>query len=192
MAVQLGIWSCGQVPRYVPINIPFFLCQVLKLLIDHVDNTSEESWKGYFYAILLFVASVFNTITFQHYVLPLIQVATQVRSSLISAILRKTLRLSNAARQKFTTGEITNYVSVDTQRLLDNIPGNPVGSSVAGFLGYALSVHGAWHCSHGWPSWPCPINACQCCWQQNRRKDSRETTEGQGQQDKGQLQIWNR
>ena len=106
-----------------PYQHPIFLYQVLKLLIDHVDDTSEEeAWKGYFYAILLFAASVFNTITFQHYFLPLIQVATQVRSSLISAILRKTLRLSNAARQKFTTGEITNYVSVDTQRLLDNIP----------------------------------------------------------------------
>ncbi len=70
---------------------------------------------------MLLAASTFNTLSFQHYVLGHVQVASQVRSSLISAILRKTLKLSNAARQKFTTGEITNYVSVDTQRLLDNV-----------------------------------------------------------------------
>ena len=40
----------------------------------------------------------------------------------MSAIVRKSLKLSNSARQKFTTGEITNLISVDTQRLLDNIP----------------------------------------------------------------------
>ena len=40
----------------------------------------------------------------------------------MSAVVRKSLKLSNSARQIFTTGEITNLISVDTQRLLDNIP----------------------------------------------------------------------
>ena len=52
----------------------------------------------------------------------IIDVGTQIRSSLVSAIVRKSLKLSNSARQKFSTGEITNLISVDTQRLLDNIP----------------------------------------------------------------------
>jgi ATP-binding cassette subfamily C (CFTR/MRP) protein 1 len=86
-----------------------------------VDNQEEEAWKGYLYATVLLFASVFNTMIFSHYVFTLVEVAIQIRSSLIAAIFRKSLRLSNASRQKFTTGEITNYVSVDTQRLLDSI-----------------------------------------------------------------------
>ena len=98
------------------------LFQVLKLLIDHIENQTEEAWKGYFYVVLLFIAGLFNVFTFSHYIIQIIDVGTQIRSALVSAIVRKSLKLSNSARQKFTTGEITNLISVDTQRLLDNIP----------------------------------------------------------------------
>ena len=40
----------------------------------------------------------------------------------ISAIMRKMLKLSNSARKKFTMGQITNLVSVDAQRLLEASP----------------------------------------------------------------------
>ena len=100
----------------------FALFQVLKLLIYHIENQTEESWKGYFYVVLLFIAGLFNVFTFSHYIIQIIDVGTQIRSALVSAIVRKSLKLSNSARQKFTTGEITNLISVDTQRLLDNIP----------------------------------------------------------------------
>ena len=100
----------------------FLLFQVLKLLIDHIENQTEEAWKGYFYVVLLFISGLFNVFTFSHYIIQIIDVGTQIRSALVSAIVRKSLKLSNSARQKFTTGEITNLISVDTQRLLDNIP----------------------------------------------------------------------
>ena len=41
---------------------------------------------------------------------------------MISAITRKTLKLSHNARKHFTLGQITNLVSVDAQRLMDTIP----------------------------------------------------------------------
>lgn len=40
----------------------------------------------------------------------------------ISAIMRKMLKLSNSARKQFTMGQITNLVSVDAQRLLEATP----------------------------------------------------------------------
>ena len=91
-------------------------------MIDHISSDNEETWKGYLYATLLFLVSIVSTISFSHYVVNLGEVAVQTRSALISAIFRKSLRLSSAARQKFTSGEITNLVSVDTQRVLDNVP----------------------------------------------------------------------
>ena len=61
------------------------------------------------------------------------------RNASVSAIYRKSLRLSSKARQRFTTGEITNFMSgeffrpllpfshatlipVDAQRLVDSVP----------------------------------------------------------------------
>ena len=48
--------------------------------------------------------------------------AINVRNALISAIFRKTLKLSSKTRTQHTSGEITNYISVDAQRFLDTIP----------------------------------------------------------------------
>ena len=88
-------------------------------MISHVENGNEEEWKGYLYSVVLFLASILNTILFNHYVSLLLETAIRVRTALISIICRKSLRLSNAARQKFTSGEITNLVSVDAQRISD-------------------------------------------------------------------------
>ena len=41
--------------------------QILKLLISFVDNSTEEIWKGYLYAVLLFLTQVLSTIFFQNY-----------------------------------------------------------------------------------------------------------------------------
>ena len=94
----------------------------MKLLINHIEDSEDEAWKGYFYAFALFIAGVLDVFGFSHYVLQLTQIAIQIRSSLVSAIVQKSLKLSNAARQKFTTGEITNLISVDSQNILDNFP----------------------------------------------------------------------
>ena len=43
----------------------------------------------------------------------------RVRSALISAIYRKSLKLSNAARREMTVGETTNLMQIDTQKFMD-------------------------------------------------------------------------
>ena len=59
-----------------------------------------------------------------------------------SAIYRKSLKLASSARQKYTTGEITNLVSVDTQRINDgleyigNLWGAPLQVIIAMWLVY--------------------------------------------------------
>ncbi len=46
----------------------------------------------------------------------------QIRSAVISLIYRKSLRLSNSARKQFTVGEVTNFMSIDAQRIVDTFP----------------------------------------------------------------------
>ena len=46
-------------------------------------------------------------------------VGIRIRSSLISAIYRKSLRVSPSGKKETTTGEVVNLMSVDVQRLVD-------------------------------------------------------------------------
>ena len=91
-------------------------------MIEYINDDKEEKWKGYVLASGFLLSGIFNTMTFNHFIAILVEVASQVRSSLISMIFHKTLKLSNSAKVDYTSGEITNFVSVDVQRLLDGIP----------------------------------------------------------------------
>ena len=57
----------------------------------------------------------------------------------MSSVCKKALNLSNKDRQKFTTGEITNLMSVDAQRILTSFP--LVGQVWAAPLSIILSMY---------------------------------------------------
>ena len=57
----------------------------------------------------------------------------------MSSVCKKALALSNKDRQKFTTGEITNLMSVDAQRILTSFP--LVGQIWAAPLSIILSMY---------------------------------------------------
>lgn len=103
-------------------TIAFVPPQILKLLINHIEDTDDYAWKGYFFASLLLLVNFTSTTLFNNYLIHMYTVAIKIRSAVISTIVRKSLRLSNSARKKFTTGQITNLVSVDAQRLMDTFP----------------------------------------------------------------------
>ena len=46
-------------------------------------------------------------------------VGIRIRSSVISAIYRKSLRVSPSGKKDATTGEVVNLMSVDVQRIVD-------------------------------------------------------------------------
>jgi ATP-binding cassette subfamily C (CFTR/MRP) protein 1 len=46
-------------------------------------------------------------------------IGMRIRTCLVASVYRKSLRLSNAARNESTTGEIVNLMAVDSQRFLE-------------------------------------------------------------------------
>ena len=127
---------------FVVNNISLYISpMILKLFINHVDpKYNEESWKGYLYAFLLLCAGIFSTLTFTHGMIHTMETSIRVRTALISAICRKSLKLASSARQKYTSGEITNLVSVDTQRINDGLEyvGNLWGAPLQVVIGMWL------------------------------------------------------
>ena len=99
--------------------------QILRLILQHIQSEDEETWKGVLYALLLVINSLVVTLCFNHSIRHMTIVALQLRNSLVAAVYRKSLKLSNAARREFSSGDITNYASVDSQLILDCIPFTP-------------------------------------------------------------------
>ncbi|OAD61579.1 Multidrug resistance-associated protein 1 [Eufriesea mexicana] len=108
----------GAVLKFVQDIITFASPQILKLLIKFIEG-HEPLWKGYFYAILLFVTAIFQTLILSQYFHRMFLVGLRIRTALIAAIYRKALRMSNSARKESTVGEIVNLMSVDAQRFMD-------------------------------------------------------------------------
>ncbi|CAK1601166.1 unnamed protein product [Parnassius mnemosyne] len=99
-------------------TLMFLSPQLLKLLIGFVEG-KEPVWKGYVYAVGLLGCATVQTMLLAHYFTRMYFVGMRIRTALTSAIYRKSLRMSNAARKESTVGEIVNLMSVDAQRFLE-------------------------------------------------------------------------
>jgi ATP-binding cassette subfamily C (CFTR/MRP) protein 1 len=94
---------------------PFFI----KLIVDYIAKPKDPIWLGYLYCVLLFLINVLSTILVNQYFHMVMTQGMRIRTGLRAAIYRKSLRLSNQARQKMNTGDIVNFMSVDAQKICD-------------------------------------------------------------------------
>lgn len=86
-------------------------------------SASEEPiWHGFLIAVAFFVVPTIQSFLLNNYFYIMYQIGMQVRTALISAIYRKALNLSNAARRDVTSGEIVNLMSVDAQKFVETLP----------------------------------------------------------------------
>ncbi|XP_053980762.1 multidrug resistance-associated protein 1 isoform X1 [Hylaeus volcanicus] len=108
----------GALLKFVQDIMTFASPQILRLLIRFIDER-ETMWKGYFYAVLLLVTAILQTLILSQYFHRMFLVGLRMRTALIAAIYRKALRMSNSARKESTLGEIVNLMSVDAQRFMD-------------------------------------------------------------------------
>lgn len=92
------------------------------LIQSFVEVTSGEEafpYEGLLLVFVLFFAKTTEISTSHVYQFFCQKLGIQVRSSLISAVYRKGLRLSSFARQSHGVGQIVNYMSVDVQQMGD-------------------------------------------------------------------------
>ncbi|XP_032889972.1 canalicular multispecific organic anion transporter 1 [Amblyraja radiata] len=93
--------------------------QLLKLLVSFTEDTSIYAWKGYLYAVLLFVLAIVQSLLLQQYFQCCFLLGMRVRTAITAAVYKKALTVSNAARKECTVGEIVNLMAVDAQRFND-------------------------------------------------------------------------
>ncbi|XP_053936985.1 multidrug resistance-associated protein 1 isoform X3 [Cuculus canorus] len=93
--------------------------EILKLLINFVNNKAAPDWQGYFYTGLLFVCACLQTLILHQYFHICFVTGMRLKTAVVGVIYRKALVITNSARKTSTVGEIVNLMSVDAQRLMD-------------------------------------------------------------------------
>ncbi|XP_053306512.1 ATP-binding cassette sub-family C member 2 [Spea bombifrons] len=93
--------------------------QILKLLVSFTGNSSEYQWKGFFYAVLLLVAAIIQSLCLQQYFQGCFVLGMRVRTVLMASVYKKALTVSNSVRKESTVGETVNLMSADAQRFMD-------------------------------------------------------------------------
>ncbi|KAJ2123708.1 hypothetical protein IW147_002301 [Coemansia sp. RSA 720] len=98
---------------------PILLSRLIGFVSTYHTPAAEPIENGYFYAISMFVVASVQTLTFQQYWVQNQRVYIMLKMSYTTAIYRKTMVLSNDARQKYNVGSIVTHMSADSQRVAD-------------------------------------------------------------------------
>ncbi|CAI2357981.1 unnamed protein product [Caenorhabditis sp. 36 PRJEB53466] len=95
---------------------------LLKSLIQFTEQLERPMWQGFVLAFTIFGSAELSSILLSHFLFLMYRVGTHVQTCLTSAVYRKTLRLSNAARREKTVGEIVNLMAIDIDRFQQITP----------------------------------------------------------------------
>ncbi|CCU76036.1 Multidrug resistance-associated protein 1/ABC Transporter [Blumeria hordei DH14] len=121
-----GPYLRGALFKVVSDSLAFIQPQLLRLLIAFVKSYREDNTeapqpvvRGAAIALAMFAVSLGQTIALHQYFQRAFGTGMRIKSALTSAIYSKSLRLSNEGRASKNTGDIVNYMAVDTQRLED-------------------------------------------------------------------------
>uniref|UniRef100_A0A8C2FIH3 Uncharacterized protein n=1 Tax=Cyprinus carpio TaxID=7962 RepID=A0A8C2FIH3_CYPCA len=90
-----------------------------RLMISFTQDKSSHAWTGYLYAVLLLVVAFLQSVILQQYFQRCFILGMKVRTSLMAAVYKKALVVSNDSRKEPTAGEIVNLMSADAQRFND-------------------------------------------------------------------------
>ena len=119
-----GPYFRGSLFKTVSDTLAFVQPQLLRLLIKFVNSYSEGEEKqpvikGAAIALAMFAVSVGQTMALHQYFQRAFETGMRIKTALAAAIYGKSLKLSNEGRASKSTGDIVNYMAVDTQRLQD-------------------------------------------------------------------------
>lgn len=89
----------------------------LAMMIDFIDDPSAPNWHGYVFAGAIFAGQILGAVSEAQYFQNVMRVGMRIRSSLITAIFRKSMMITNDARNSMSTGRINNLMSSDAESL---------------------------------------------------------------------------
>ena len=140
LLIKIGHDACIFIP-------PMILKRIIAFAEPHCDPSEDFEcdpdgrsplWQGVFYSVSLLLVTILQSLLLSSYAYRMYLIGMWIKSSVISAIYRKSLKLSSAGRKEMTggklacrldfsksflsVGETTNLMSLDAQRFMDLMP----------------------------------------------------------------------
>uniref|UniRef100_M4B260 Uncharacterized protein n=1 Tax=Hyaloperonospora arabidopsidis (strain Emoy2) TaxID=559515 RepID=M4B260_HYAAE len=103
-------------------SLQFVGPMIIKNIIAYLSDPTAPLSEGLTYTGVVFVSGVVQSFALRQYFFYCYETGLQFRSAVVTAVFEKSILLSAAARQQRTSGEITNLMSIDAQRLQDMTP----------------------------------------------------------------------
>ncbi|RWS24603.1 multidrug resistance protein-like protein, partial [Leptotrombidium deliense] len=125
------LWGLGKYTLYgamfleiLSIAFTYLPPLILSRMIDFLQ-VPEQEWHGSTLAVVYALCSLFGQLADSHHQYLLQISAIKTKSSLIAAIYRKVFKLSPNSRKNFAVGDISNFMSVDTEEVYEIILWTP-------------------------------------------------------------------
>lgn len=96
---------------------------LLNKLVTFIENKNEDIKLGYLYAFGLFITTLIGALCNAHFNFYMSLVGLKIRAALVTTIYRKTLTVeATQLNSEFNVGEIINFMSTDTDRIVNSCP----------------------------------------------------------------------